>query len=474
MILKDNRIIRSIILLALPIMLSNVLKSLHDIVDMFFISNINDNPLIVEAQVSAITVTGPIIQICQALALGLMVAGTAIMSQYIGAGKTEKAKKTSGQLLLLSVIIGIVFNILLFFLAPIILKLMGEETTSDLFKYSVIYVQYRSFELIGLFVIYAFQATRQSTGDTVTPVIFNGISVLLNIVLTWLFISIFGMDIRGAALATVIANMVVLPACIIMMIRKKNNILNLEYTDLKWESKYVKKLFIIGMPAAISQAFTSLGFLLINSLVIGFEGYIINAIGVGNRINSLLLFPAMSVGSVLATFIGQNVGANQIKRAKKCLWSAMLISLVITIVGGILLMFIREPLISIFIKNDKNPQAFDMCVYYLFFLLMGLPLMGIFQIWSGCFQGAGRTDFSLWLATTRLWILRLPLIWFLMNVVKIGAPSVWYAMVISNFGAVIMGTILYKFVDFKPRISMMKSRLMKQEETKKEFEYVKE
>ena len=206
----------------------------------------------------------------------------------------------------------------------------------------------------------------------------------------------------------------------------------------------------------------------------GFDDYIIRAIGVGNRINSLLLFPAMSVGSVLATFIGQNVGANQIKRAKKCLWSAMLISLVITIVGGILLMFIREPLVSIFIKNDKNPQAFDMCVYYLFFLLMGLPLMGIFQIWSGCFQGAGRTDFSLWLATTRLWILRLPLIWFLMNVVKIGAPSVWYAMVISNFGAVIMGTILYKFVDFKPRISKMKSRLMKQEETKKEFEYVKE
>lgn len=463
LILKDNRIIRSIILLALPIMISNVLKSLHDIVDMFFISNIEDDVLIVEAQVSAITVTGPIMQICQALALGLMVAGTAIMSQYIGADKTEKAKKVSSQLLLLSCIIGVFFNVLLFFLAPNILKLMGEDPASDLFKYSVYYVQYRSFELVGLFVIYAFQATRQSTGDTVTPVIFNAISVILNIILTAMFLELFGMDIRGAALATVIANMVILPACIIMMIRKKNNILNLELKDLKPNIKYIKKLFVLGTPAAISQAFTSLGFLLINSLVINFDGYVINAIGVGNRINSLLLFPAMSVGSVLATFIGQNIGANQIKRAKQCLWSAMIIALAITVLGAVILMFLRKPLVSIFIKPDDNPNAFNMCVYYLFFLLVGLPLMGIFQVWIGCFQGAGRTDFSLCLSTVRLWVLRLPLIWFLMNVIEIGAPSVWYAMVISNFGAVILGTILYKFVDFKPRISRIKKHLIKEE-----------
>lgn len=463
LILKSNKIIKSIILLALPIMLSNILKSLHDIVDMYFISNMKENVELVEAQVSAITVTGPITQICQALALGLMVAGTAIMSQYIGADKVDKAKKVSGQLLVLSIIIGVVFNILVYAFAPKILELMGEDPNSPLYTYSVYYVQYRSFELVGLFVIYAFQAARQSSGDTVTPVIFNAISILLNIILTAIFIHTFGMDIRGAALATVIANMIILPACIFMMIRKKNNLLNLELKDLKWSNKYVGKLFKMGLPAAVSQAFTSLGFLLINSLVINFDGYIINAIGVGNRINSLLLFPAMSVGTVLATFIGQNIGASQIDRAKKCLASAMIISLCITIFGSIVLMFLRKPLVSIFIDPTLNPNAFDMCVYYLFFLLMGLPLMGIFQIWTGCFQGAGRTDFSLLLSTVRLWVLRLPLIWFLMNIIQIGPPSVWYAMIISNFGAVILGTILYKFVDFKPRISRMKKQLLKEE-----------
>ena len=76
LILKDQKIIKGIILLSLPIMISNILKSLHDIVDMYFISNLTDKATMVEAQVSAITITGPIMQICQALAIGLMIAGT--------------------------------------------------------------------------------------------------------------------------------------------------------------------------------------------------------------------------------------------------------------------------------------------------------------------------------------------------------------------------------------------------------------
>lgn len=461
LILKDKKIMKSLLLLSLPIMASNILKSLHDIVDMYFVSNIDGTKEAVEAQVSAITVTGPIIMICQALALGLMVAGSALMSQYIGANKIEKAKKVSGHLLLLCTFIGIFFNILLYFLTPSILIAMGSEVGTELFKYSVYYVRYRSFELLGLFVLFSFQATRQSTGDTVTPVILNAITIILNIILTYVFIQFFGMDIRGAALATVISNVIIIPFCIVLMIRKENNILNLSFKDFEIEFKYIKKLFILGIPAAISHAFTSLGFLLINSLVIGFDNYIISAIGVGNRINSLLLYPAMSVGSVLATFVGQNIGAGQIERAKKSLWESMKLGVLITGIGSIILMFLREPMVSIFIKKDLNPEAFEMCVYYLYFLLVGLPLMAIFQMWNGCFQGAGRTELSLILSAARLWVFRLPLIWFLMNIIKIGPASVWYAMVISNFGAVILGFILYWFVDFKPKISKMKLRMQK-------------
>lgn len=461
LILKDKNIMKGILLLALPIMLSNILKSIHDIVDMYFIGHMNESQEVIQAQVSAITLTGPILQICQALALGLMIAGTAIISQYLGAKEIEKAKNVGGQLLILSIVIGLFFNIILYFLAPQVLKWMGAKPDSSLYQYAVKYVQYRSFELTGLFLFYACQASRQSTGDTITPVLLNMISVVVNIILTALFIFRLQMQINGAALATVIGNVLIMPFCIFLMIRKKNNPISLHIKDLKLNFPHMGQLFRVGMPAALSQAFTSLGFLLINSFIIGFPTHIVYAIGIGNRINSLLLFPTLSIGNVLATFVGQNIGALQVKRARQSLQCAMLITLVISIIGTIILLLCRKTLVRFFINETTHQQAFQFCVYYLYFLLMTLPLMGIFQVWTGCFQGAGKTGYSLLLAMMRLWVFRLPLIWLMMRILKMGPPSVYYAMMISNFGAVILGTFLYGYIDFKPN-NEKKHSLLKQ------------
>ena len=460
LILKDKNIFKSIIILALPIMFSNVLKSVHDIVDMYFVANCDLPSDTVNAMVSAITVTNPIIMIFQSLAIGLMIAGTAIMSQYIGANKYEKARKTSSQLLILCTTIGVIFNIILFFATGPILELMNASDKPEVFKYAKQYIQIRSFEMTGLFMFYAYQSTRQSMGDTVSPVILNVASILVNILLTAVMVKNF--YVAGAAYATVIGNMLIIPICLILMFKTKQKDMCLSIKDMKPNGHYIKKLFTLGAPAALSQAFTSLGFLIINSLILGFDEYIISGIGIGNRVNSILLFPAMAVGTVLATFVGQNIGARNIKRAKKCVSTAMIISLLITSIGSIILMFFREQLAGIFIDDD--PKAIESCVSYLYFLLIGLPLMGTFQIFIGAFQGAGRTDFSLFLSSIRLWVLRIPVIMLYLYVFDIKEASIWYAMVISNFGATVIGAILYAFVDFKPRLTSMKKKLIKDSE----------
>ena len=255
--------------------------------------------------------------------------------------------------------------------------------------------------------------------------------------------------------------MIIIPVCFIMMTKTKNEEMKLKFSDMKPNMKVIGKLFKLGLPAAMSQAFTSLGFLIINSIILGFEPYIISGIGVGNRINGILLFPAMGVGTVLATFIGQNIGAGNIERAKKCFVSALVLSLIITVVGSVILFFVSEEMAMIFIKD--NPKALESCVNYLYFLIVGLPLMGLFQIFVGLFQGAGRTDYSLILSALRLWVLRIPVILLYIHVFNIGEASVWYAMVISNFGATIIGIILYQFVDYLPRTSNMKKKLLELE-----------
>lgn len=458
-ILNSKNIYKSMIILALPIMFSNVLKSIHDIVDMYFISSCDRLEEEISAMISAITVVSPIFMIFQALAFGLMVAGVAIMGQYIGRGKIASAKKVSGQLLVLCIIIGFCLNALLYFLTPSILTLMGADEKPLLFEYAKSYVQIRSFELSGLFIFFSYQASRQARGDTFSPVILNVVSVLVNIILTALFILVFDLDIKGAAIATVIGNMIIVPFCIILLFKQKDKEMRLTLDCLKFDSHKIKKLFIIGTPSAIAQGFSSLGFLIINSMMLQFSEVIISAIGTGNRINSLLLFPAMAIGNVLATFISQNIGAENKERAKLCVKKAMILSLVIVVIGSSVLMMLREPLAMFFLK--KTPDAVSHCVDYLFFLLVGLPLMGIFQVFLGAFQGSAKTDFALILTSTRLWILRIPVIWLFLKL-GLEEKSVWYAMSISNFGAAILGLILYFRLDFKPRITKMKKRLMKE------------
>ena len=376
------------------------------------------------------------------------------MSQYIGAKRKQDAENISGLLLLICAIIGIIFNVILYFTCPIILRMMNAE--ANLYEYSLIYLRIRSFEMTGLFIFFAYQATRQSMGDTVMPVVWSILSIVLNIILTCLFIFVGGMDLRGAAYATVISNMILVPIVIIHLRKTKD--MKLTIDDFKFDFSKIKIIFKLAWPSAVSQAFTSLGFAIINSVIAGYDDTILSAIAIGNRINSMLLFPTMAVGSVLATFVGQNIGAGNIKRAKKSVNVAMALSIGIGIVGGLGLLPFRVQLAEIFLEQQVD---IDLCVKYLFYLLVGLPLMSVFQCFNGCFQGSGRTGFSLTLSTIRLWVLRVPVVLLLLNVFDVGPQALWICMVVSNFGACILGTIFYQFVDFLPRVSTMKKRLAK-------------
>ena len=387
-ILHDKNLIKGITMLSIPVILSNILKSLHDVVDMYFVSKINMPAEIVDAQTAAITVTSPIISLFLAFAMGLMIAGGAIISQYIGANKTDKARLASGQLLVCCFIVGVICNIGLYASAPLIMRLMNAEGL--IFDYSVTYLRYRSFELIGLFIFYAYQATRQASGDTLSPVIINSSGIVLNVILTGIFINFLGMDLRGAAIGTVISNMIFIPVCLFLLFR--NNDLNYRLTSdvLKLNPKMIRKLLYLGVPSALAQGLTSVGFMVVNTFSMRFDPAIISAIGASNRINSLLLYPSMSVGGVLSTFVGQNIGANNPNRARKSLHAALIISLIIAVVGLCFFIPLRTEIVGLLIS--KNELSITTARRYSLWIFLTLPLMSVFQCFNSCFQGTGRTD----------------------------------------------------------------------------------
>lgn len=453
LILENKNLGLSILWLAIPIFLSNFMKSFNDLVDLYFITNLT-SPENVEAATTALNLPNPVITITYAVAGGFMTAGAAIIAQYLGAKQKESANKIAGQLLALCIIAGFFMGILLYVLTPTIMRLMGAEGLA--LEYMIDYIRIRSFEMIPLFAFFAFQASRTSSGDTLTPFLLNIIMIVANIALTYVAMKYFNLGIKGAAIGTVLGNLIIMPIFIFLMFKGSERHVRIGRKDVKIDTLEIKRIFNMSWPVSFSQALTSLGFIILNALILSYGPATVNAFGTGNRLNSLVLLPAMGIGSITATFVGQNIGAGNIDRAKKSVKAAMKLSVLMAIIGAIIIMPIREDLIKLFLKEDVQADALYLSVDYMFFLLTGLPLMSIFQVYMGTYQGSGETKFSLILSLLRLWALRIPLVLLFKNVFGLPPSSLWYAMTISNFGAAYIGVILYSKCNFESKVKPLK------------------
>lgn len=459
LILENKNIALSILWLALPIFLSNFMKSFNDLVDLYFVTNLT-SPEFVKEATTALNLPSPVFSITYSIAGGFMTAGAAIIAQYLGAKQKENANKIGGQLLSLCIIAGLVMGIILFVFSRTIMRWMGADGLA--LDYMVTYMQIRSVEMVPLFAFYAFQATRTSSGDTFTPFILNIIMIFTNIVLTYVFMKTFQMGIAGAAWGTVIGNAIIMPIFLIMMFKKNDRHIWITGKDVRIDKNEIIRIFNLSWPVSFAQALTSLGFIFLNAIILSYGVDTVNAFGAGNRINSLVLLPAMGIGSITATFVGQNIGASNVARAKKSVNAAMILALSLAITGAFIIMPFRKPLIGIFLANQ--PEALNLSVDYMLFLLAGLPLMSIFQVYMGAYQGSGETKFSLVLSLLRLWAFRIPLVLIFKNIFFLQSSSLWYAMTISNFGAAYIGIILYSKCSFEPKIKINHSKKKQEEE----------
>lgn len=421
-----------ILTLAAPIMFNNLVQTLYNLADTFWVSKLGT------LQMAAITLVFPVIFLSLSIGTGINVAGTALISQYIGSNKHKDATKVATQMFSFSILLSIVLAIIGYFASPYIVRGMGGE--GDVLKYSTQYLSIMFWEIPGMFSFLVYTSIKQAQGDTVTPMILNVMGVVLNIFLDPLFIFTFGMGIKGAAIATVISRMIFAVYAVYTLFAHKNGIY-LDKNNLKLEKKTLMQIISIGLPASIGQSAAAFGFIILNSFVISYGANTLAAFGIGNRINSLILMPVMGIGSALATVIGQNLGADKKDRVKLAFKSAMKLSTLFMVGGGILLFFSSASIVSIFVKDD--PEVFRQGTDYLRLISASLPLMGFFQVFVGTFQGSGHTVYAMMMDMGRLWGIRLPMIVLLKEFTSWGPNGVWYAMVMSNALICIFGAIIY-------------------------------
>lgn len=442
LLLHENNLYKAFIILAFPVFGANLLKSLHDLVDTYFIGQMEQS---IAAQ-AGIAAAWPLISILMAFNAGLSVAGVAVISQLSGAGKRQEAKNYSGLLLVLSILFGLLIQAVLYIAAPLVMGWMGAE--GETLVCAVTYLRVRSFEMLFVFIFTAFQAIRQAQGDTITPVILSVISIAINIVLTGTFIRIFNMGVFGAALATVIGQIVIAPICLFLLFRP-GELLHLEKKDLKVSFPNMRQLAVLAAPSAGSQALSSFGFLVLQAFILDYGDTVTAAFSIGNKVSNLLLIPITALGSILAAYIGQNIGAHNKERALQAYRVSRNLGLGISIFGSLVIFPFREVMLGLLTNSDATLLA---ALDYIFWVLATQPLMSLFQNYMGVFNGSGNTRYSFIIATARLWVIRLPLILLFKNFTPLGSSGIWYAMCISNFLILLPAAWLFRKVDFEPKL----------------------
>lgn len=434
LILKEN-MYKVIITLALPIMLNNLIQTLYNLVDAVWISKLGS------VEFAATSFVWPVNFLFTSLGIGLSIAGTSLLSQFIGAEKYKEANEYLSQFVVISFIAAVCFSIIGYISSPWIVKLMGAS--KEIAPYSTTYLRITFLDLPFSFFIFNFNATMNAQGDTLTPTILGGISALLNGILDPIFIFTLHMGVGGAALATVISKALLAVVGLVIVLYSRRDI-KLSFKNFKLCKEKIKRIVKIALPASLGQSGAAVGFMVLNMFIVSYGTATMAAFGMVNKITSLIMQPAMGVGESLTSITGQNLGSGQVERVHEAFSKAIQLALLFSVIGSIFLLIYNQPIVCFFIQSRDDGAVIKEAVTYLKYITMSLPLMGVFSILQGIFQGSGHTRYSMQMEIGRLWFIRLPMILLFKHFTNIGSTGIWFSMSFSNLIICIYGYTMYR------------------------------
>ena len=373
-----------------------------------------------------------------------------MVSNYKGAENQKMVDFSSSQSVFLIFIISGLLAILSYFAAGPLMSIIGAGP--EIYDDSVAYFKVSSFGFIFLFMFFIFQSLMRGIGNVMLPVYIILITVFLNLVLDPLFIygygPIPGYGVSGAAWASVITQGISAVIGIAILLSGKHGI-KISFSSMYFDIKSLRRIFKLGFPASVEQSTRALGMTMMVIIVTSFGSEIVAAYGIGARILSLIVIPALGLGIATTSLVGQNIGARKIKRAEQVANLSNKIAFFGLTGLGIILFIVAEPLTAFFIPND--PDVIRDGALFIKIMAPSFGLLGVQQVMNGTFNGAGFTKASMLISIMSLWVVRFPLAYILSYNTSLGYEGIWWSFPISNLIAAIAGYIYFKMGYWKIR-----------------------
>ena len=439
--LKEEKIWRLIIKYSVPAILAMMVTSLYNTVDRAFIGSMKD---VGALAISGLGVTMPILTILGAFCVGLAVGGSTNIAIKLGEGNKEEAEKSLGNTVAIELLVGIAMIIISIFYLEDILYFFGAS--NDTIKYSMDYMSVIMcgawFNLPG----FAMNSAIRAEGNPKFASNMMIIGCLLNLILDPIFIFGFGMGIKGAALGTVICQLVICLWSGYYFTFGKSN-LKLKLKNIRIESKIIKGIVVIALTPFCMELASGFIHLITNKVLKLYGGDLaIGAMTAITSINLLFLMPVYGISQGMQTIIAYNYGAKQFDRAKKALSIGILGAAGILSFGLIAILLFQKQFISIF---TKDARLMELALNGISIYSLTLPAVGICILGTVYFQSIGIAKKSIVLSLLRQVIVFIPLILIVPK--YFGLNGVWAAQPLADIvSMIIIGLFLIKeFKDCK-------------------------
>lgn len=436
---KENKmgtmpIPKLLITMSLPMIISMLVQALYNVVDSMFVAQLNEDAL------TAVSLAFPIQNLMIAVATGTGVGINALLSKSLGERKFEQANIIAKNGILLGILSSIVFAVAGLFGS----RLFFEVQTSDpeIIKYGLEYLSIITIASMGVFLQVTFERLMQSTGKTIFNMVIQGTGAIINIILDPILIfGWFGLprlEVVGAALATVIGQVV---AAILGMIlnHKYNKEINISFKGFKPCRKTIGGIYKIGVPSILMQSIGSVTTFGMNNILLMFSSTAATVFGVYFKLQSFIFMPVFGLTNGIIPIVAYNYGARNKKRIYQTLNLGITIAIAIMSTGVAIFQLFPKTLLSLF---DASEHMISIGVPALRAISLCFVFAGFCIVSSSVFQALGNGVYSLIMSIARQLVVILPVAYAFAKL--IGLDAVWYAYPIAELVSVIMCVFMLK------------------------------
>ncbi len=421
---------------SLPMLLGNMLQSSYSIINMIWVGHI------VGAEgLGATAVSFPIMFILIGIAAGVSMATAVLVAQFYGAKKLGQLKMVVDNSVCLQLVLSTVLITCMILSTNPLLRLM--DTPPEIFSMASSYLKISLSGIIFLYLSFTISQILRGLGDSIRPLMFMGTGVVLNAILDpFLIMGIFPfpkLGLNGAALASVISQAISLTIALTYL-NRKSHLVSIQFRRLRFDRHITWLIARIGFPSTIEQCLISVGSAFVTKYVNFFGPAAIAAFGAGSRIDMVAMMPAIAIGMAATALTGQNLGARKPERVKEVFKWALLLG---TMISGIVAVFaftFPRTILSMFTHSEP---VLIIGIQYLRTVAPCYFLFALIFVSMGVVNGAGQTIVPMIFTLISLWVVRVPIAWYLSRNTPLKVTGIWIAMAAGFMVTAMIGYLYY-------------------------------